>query len=340
MAVGCPLVDASVIIPSYRGEQRIRPLLDALAAQTYEGPWEVVVSVDGALDQTSEVVDEYADRLTIQCLVAAAPKGVTHALNAGFAAAKGRVLIRCDDDFTPSADMVLRHVNWHQPETRIGVNCVYRDVDVDSPFGRSYGSSAAKLRRDQWYNREPVQRWIDWAGHNSITREVWEELGSGFDPRFRYGQDSELGWRIAQLGVEIVVDPALEIEHRGAPVSAANRIPRGFIAGASRRLFTHVHGASHAEAAAQSQRPSVWGALTYATSRVLRSEAAYRRLGVVVERALPIMPTMLRKRLIAWALESAARAGEAFGPDDLYTIGAQKDREVATERGPLKHKQP
>lgn len=326
-------MDASVIVPTYRGESRIRPLLDALTRQDYDGQWEVVVSMDGALDDTRGVVDAYADRLTIRCVASPQPRGVTHALNDGFAAAGGRVLIRCDDDFTPGSDMVRRHVEWHRQQARIGVNCAYRDLEVDSEFGRAYGSDAARRRRERWYARPPQDRWIDWAGHNSVTKDVWDEVG-GFDARFRYGQDSELGWRLKQIGVEIVVDPALEIEHRGTPVSAANRIPRAYVAGASRRQFALVHGASHSggeTGRALTFLETGWSALTSATSQVLRTQTAYRRLGALVERVLKLVPHTVGRRLVAWAVESAALAGEQHGPDSLEGLARQKDREIATE---------
>lgn len=329
-------MDASVIIPTYRGENRIWPLLDALARQDYDGAWEVVVSMDGIVDDTRAVLDQYADRLTIRCVATHESRGVTHALNDGFAAATGWVLIRCDDDFTPRADMVRRHVEWHRTEERIAVNCAYRDIEVASEFGRAYGSEAARRRRAQWYARQPQDRWIDWAGHNSLTRDVWDELG-GFDTRFRYGQDSELGWRLTQIGVRIVVDPALEVEHRGAPVTAANRIPRAYVAGASRRQFTLVHGESHATAEARggdSLRARGWSALTFATSRVLRTNTAYRQLGVVVERLLVVVPQSVGRRLVAWSVESAARAGEHYGPDSLDVLARQKDDEIDAEGGP------
>jgi GT2 family glycosyltransferase len=329
-------MDASVIIPTYRGENRIGPLLEALTRQDYDGAWEVVVSIDGIVDDTRAVLDEYADRLTIRCVASRASRGVTHALNDGFAAATGWVLIRCDDDFTPGVDMVRRHVEWHRAEARIGVSCAYRDIEVTSEFGRAYGTEAARRRRAQWYAREPQDRWIDWAGHNSVTRNVWQELG-GFDARFRYGQDSELGWRLKELGVQIVVDPALEIEHRGAPVTAANRIPRAFVAGASRRQFTLVHGESHSTAETEDRGSFLargWRALTVATSRALRTESSYRRLGAVVERLLHLVPRAVGSRVVAWAVESAALAGEHFGPDNLDVLARQKDREIAAEGGP------
>jgi GT2 family glycosyltransferase len=327
------VMDASVIVPTYRGEARIRPLLDALVRQDYPGPWEVVVSVDGIVDSTRAVVEEYVDRLSVRCVVSDEPRGVTHALNDGFASAAGQVLIRCDDDFTPGPDMVRRHVEWHRKHPRVGVSCAYRDVEVDSPFGRAYGRQAATRRREQWYAREPEHRWMDWAGHNSISKDVWDEL-SGFDPRFRYGQDSEFGWRLKQAGVRILVDPALEIEHRGAPVSAANRIPRGFVAGASRRQFTSVHEASHS--GTESSRPHGllargWRASTSATARLIRTQQGYQRLGGIVERALSVVPRPVGQRLVAWAVESAAVAGERHGPDNLDSLGRQKDREIAAE---------
>ena len=53
-------MEASVIVPTYRGAKRIRTLLDALTQQDFDGSWEVVVSMDGEVDDTRAVVDDYA----------------------------------------------------------------------------------------------------------------------------------------------------------------------------------------------------------------------------------------------------------------------------------------
>src|SRR6185295_6515304 len=53
----------SVVIPAYNAAATIGAQLDALAAQTYNGAWEVLVCDNGSSDTTLEVVASYTDRL-------------------------------------------------------------------------------------------------------------------------------------------------------------------------------------------------------------------------------------------------------------------------------------
>jgi hypothetical protein len=243
------------------------------------------------------------------------------------------VLIRFDD-LTPAAHMVRGHVEHHRGRDDIGVSCAMRDVVTDTPYSRTYGEATSRRRLEQWYTRPPELRWVDWSAHNSVTRAAWERLDHGFDPRFVYGQDSEVGYRLARSGVTIVVDPALEVEHRGAPLSAANRVPRAYVAGASRALFERVHPASHAAAddRPRSARERAWAAAVHLVAWALRDWSSYQRLGRVVETWAPRLPRVVGARLVALAAESAGRAGRLHGPADLGTLTTQKGRELDRER--------
>ena len=199
---------ASVIVPTHRGAHRLPVLLEALAGQVVEEPWEVVVVLDGVLDDSPRVLEQWRDRLDLHVVVHPEPLGLVDALNDGYAAARGRVLIRCDDDLTPASDMVRRHIAHHAVPGDLGVMGPTRDVFPDTPYASAYGRPATSRSLRAAYVRPPEERWVGWAAHNSVTRAVWARAGR-FDPRFVYGQDSELGFRLAQEGVHLVVDPEL-----------------------------------------------------------------------------------------------------------------------------------
>ena len=112
------------------------------------------------------------------------------ALNDGYAAARGRVLIRCDDDLTPGPDMIRRHLAHHAAGGQeVGVMGPTEDIFPDSPYAMAYGRPATERSLRAAYARPADQRWVGWAAHNSVTRSAWDRAG-GFDPRFVYGQDS------------------------------------------------------------------------------------------------------------------------------------------------------
>ena len=104
----------SIIIPSYRGEAKLPTLLNALSQQS-DTDFEAVVVIDGLLDNSPEIVDSFASQgVPVRTVVLEQNQGRVAALNAGFSAAKGQVLVRCDDDLEPGADFVSGHWARHQ----------------------------------------------------------------------------------------------------------------------------------------------------------------------------------------------------------------------------------
>ena len=89
------LVDpvASIVVPSFRCADRLPQLLDSLAAQDAAPSFEVIVVVDG-VDDGSVALLENESRLDARSIVFPENRGRVAALNAGFEAARGDVLIR------------------------------------------------------------------------------------------------------------------------------------------------------------------------------------------------------------------------------------------------------
>jgi GT2 family glycosyltransferase len=328
-----PVVGASVIVPTHRGAHRIGTLLEALAGQTFDGSWEVVVVIDGTVDGTADVLETFATKLPLRVVPIDEPAGVAAALNRGYAEAVGRVLIRCDDDLTPGRDMLARHVEWHRGAGLRGVIGATRDRFPDTPYARVYGASANRQSLAASYRRDPRDLWIHWAAHNSVTREAWDLVG-GFDETFPYGEDSELGWRLQQAGVTLHLDPELEIEHRGPALGSESRMPRAYVSGASRSLFQQVHPQAHRPAVGpKGVLTRLWDAATWATAWLIRTWDGYRRVGAAVDWSLSRVPAALGARLVAFGVEAAGKAGLRYGATDLRDFQRQKAREVDAELG-------
>ena len=300
-------------------------------AQDLAQPWELLVAVDGVLDDTAAVLETYTDRLPLRIVVSAEPRGLVATLNDACAQARGRILVRCDDDLTPAPDFLRRHLAWHKGRTDVGVVGPTRDVFPDTRYAAVYGRPANRRLLQIIYGRDPGSRWMSWAAHNSLHRDAWARAG-GFDPRFVYGQDSELGWRLSRQGVEIVVDAALEVEHRGPSTTAAGRVPRAFVSGASRRLFDQVHPGARPPVARPRGLGLVWdGAVTFLAVTV-RPIAGYERIGRLLDRTIPFLPDGIAGRLVALSVEAAGRSGHRHGSTDLTTYRARKAAELAAER--------
>lgn len=297
-------VDATVIVPSYRGVDRLPQLLDRLAVQQDGTPsFEVIVVVDG-VDDGSVALLKNESRLDLCSIVFPENRGRVAALNAGFEAARGDVLIRCDDDLVPGPDYVSAHVNAHRGSSG-GVIGLYLNEYSTTPYAEVYGRDADERFRRDAYSAAPSVVWRYWAGNCSITREVWESVGP-YDPEYRlYGwEDVDYGYRIIAAGFEVRLAPELETPHRVAAVTTAIRARRAFHSGAARRLFER----KHPQAGLPSAVPgwSLWNALVRGLSRVPLNPA---RLAGVVDALLRFLPRGVGRKLVALSVESSALGG-------------------------------
>lgn len=325
---------ASVVVPTHRGAHRLPDLLDAMARQDFDGTWELIVVVDGVVDESLAILESYRDRLPLRTIVHETSQGVVAVLNDAFSQALGDVLIRCDDDLTPGPSFVSRHVSHHVDRTDVGVIGPTRDVFPETPYARAYGRPATERSLAAAYVRDEAQRWIGWAANNSIHRDAWARAG-GFDPRFVYGQDSELGWRLVHIGgVTMVVDRELQVDHRGPSTTATTRIPRAFISGASKRLFY----IAHPEEVPPTSSPAglkdrLWRALVFGLAAVVTTKAGFERLGRSLDRVLALTDGPVGARLTSLCVEAAGISGRRHGADDLTVYKSQKSAELAREIG-------
>lgn len=99
----------SVVVPMRNEEMFAARTLEALAAQSYDGEWEVICVDDRSTDSTGKILDGFAaahpERFSVLHLSAdlpaiASPK--KRALESGFKVAKNEVLLIMDADCTPS----------------------------------------------------------------------------------------------------------------------------------------------------------------------------------------------------------------------------------------------
>lgn len=90
----------SVVVPLYNEEESVRPLVEAVREALGEAPpWELVLVDDGSRDRTAQLAAETAqgdERIRLVRL--ARNYGQTQAMQAGFDAARGRIVVSMDGD--------------------------------------------------------------------------------------------------------------------------------------------------------------------------------------------------------------------------------------------------
>lgn len=296
---------ASVIVPSFRGACRLPALFDSLAAQQAGTPsFEVIVVIDGVDDGSVGLV-ESEDRFDVRSIVFPENRGRVAALNAGFRAARGDVLIRCDDDLVLGSDHVHTHVAAHAGG-ECGVIGLYRNVFTPTRYAEVYGAHTQERFRSVAMQSTPDRAWRYWAGYCSISRSTWQKVGE-YDPEYRlYGwEDIDYGYRVFKAGIPVRIVPELDVEHRAAAVTAASRAHRAAYAGAARRIFERKHGSLVLPPAVPALSP--WNAAVRVMAPV--TSRWPRGIGFGVDTAITILPQGVARRLVGLLVESSAVGG-------------------------------
>jgi glycosyltransferase involved in cell wall biosynthesis len=254
-----PLV--SVIIPTHQRRDSLRRALASLSRQSVPSDsYEVIVSVDGSTDGTSEMLAEFAAPYALRA-VSSRRRGRASACNAAIAAARGEVLVVLDDDMQVVPHFVERHRRHHPPGSLL---CVLGPVPVElngaSPRAARYVKAkfdahlAALAQRDHVYGARDF-----YSGNASLRTEVLREVG-GFDESFtRYGnEDVDLSLRLRAAGVTLRYDSeALARQEYAKDLRglAADSLAKGHTAVLVARTHPYVFGDLRLAAPGDGSRP-------------------------------------------------------------------------------------
>lgn len=117
------MLRASVIIPTRNKSRFLALTLASLARQTEPRSFEVVVVDDGSEDDTREIVAAQRADLALT-YIRRAHCGRAAARNAAIRAAKGEILVFCDDDRIVDAAFVADHLAAHASDAHTLAPCV------------------------------------------------------------------------------------------------------------------------------------------------------------------------------------------------------------------------
>lgn len=237
----------SVVIPTKDRADALARTLDALEAQRAGGAaLEAIVIDNGSSDGTVKRVRERIGRGELAIELLQRPQGgPAAARNAGAEAAGGEVLLFLGDDTEPADQGLLRaHLDLHaaRPQPTYGV-----------------------LGRITWTPRKPITPFMSWlenggpqfhyaeldpgpvdaasyfySSHASVKRSIFEQVG-GFDVRFPTAavEDTELGVRLADAGLELDYHPELLVLH-DHPTTPEQSLRRSVAVGRSAALYNRL----------------------------------------------------------------------------------------------------
>jgi GT2 family glycosyltransferase len=194
--------DASVVIATHNRASRLSECLAALGRQTAAG-FEIVVVDNASHDDTQSVIAKAGER--VRGLLVSDPNRAK-ARNAGIDAARGNIVIFCDDDTVAPPEFVAEHLRAHVAETRAVVSGPIINVsDADtrtSPSARHYS------------------RAFFCTCNVSVPKADLLDVGM-FDERYDlYGwEDTDLGIRLREHGLRRVFAWSAFLYHIKPPSS-------------------------------------------------------------------------------------------------------------------------
>jgi glycosyltransferase involved in cell wall biosynthesis len=206
------LPQISLVVATYNRAGALERLLDALTRQTImtlaREAWELIVAVDGSVDDTEEVLARWASRGLL-------PLQFFMQKNAGQSVARHNAILRAtaehviviDDDMEVSPGFVEAHLTSSRkaPGSTVVIGKVVSEqAFMEKPLFTAVGEHHLLLlhrRLEQGVQAPTATAFV--TQNVSFPRALYLEVG-GFDPSLRLDEDRELGVRMERAGGKFV----------------------------------------------------------------------------------------------------------------------------------------
>lgn len=237
----------SVVIPTKDRVAALARTLSSLEAQQVgAASIEAIVIDNGSSDDTVAQVQARVSDAAIPIRLLEQPHGgPAAARNAGIEAASGDVVLFLGDDTEPERDDLLRtHLDLHAARSeetygvlgritwspRIEVTPFMRWLENGGPQFHYCDLAAGPVDATSYF----------YSSHASVKRSLLKRVG-GFDERFPTAavEDTELGVRLADAGLELDYHPELLVLH-DHPTTPAQSLRRSVAVGRSAALYNRL----------------------------------------------------------------------------------------------------
>ncbi|MEV7970767.1 glycosyltransferase [Sphaerisporangium sp. NPDC088356] len=233
-----PALRVSVVVPAYNGQEKLDLALAGLSAQSYPGELIEVVVVDNGSSPALRLPEI---RPPGTRLIVCDTPGRADARNAGLAAATGDVIHWLDSDVVADRHEVEAHMRWHHLAPYLVVTSYLRftTAALPPPEVVAAADDLAKL----FEPAEPHEWLVDLVertngltdtpnrafslhvgGATSVNRRLIDDAGP-MDEELVLGQDTEMGYRLAQAGAVFIPEPLARGFHLGPSMRMRDKQP-------------------------------------------------------------------------------------------------------------------
>jgi glycosyltransferase involved in cell wall biosynthesis len=214
MSGGAGRVDLSLIICTRNRAEPLDRCLDAVAAVSFRGAWELVMVDNASTDGTRDVIERFAASAPFPVRYVHQPvKGLSNARNAGLEAARGPLIAFTDDDCYPQPDLLDR-VTAAFADPRLGYVSGRILLHDPTDYPATINESTTPLRFPAGNYLAPGAI----KGANLHFRREALDRAGGFDPLFGSGalfpsEDVDTAARVGRLGYDGAYDPTIVVSH-------------------------------------------------------------------------------------------------------------------------------
>lgn len=221
-----PYMDISVVICTRNRCALLKKLLDSLEHPlSADLTWEIVVVDNGSVDQTRQVVEEFARRVGFPArYVLESEPGLSHARNRGIRESRGNIIAFLDDDVTVAPNWLAEvKTAFDEYECACAGGKILLDESVQLPdwWDESFagvlslfdtGDSVIISDRDSWAE-------VGWGANISFSRWVFDTYGLfrtdlGKTPTTTtLGEETEFVDRLRRNGEKLIHYPRAVVYH-------------------------------------------------------------------------------------------------------------------------------
>ena len=192
------MTSVSIVVPARNEEDLLPSCLEALRAQDYPGPIQIIIVDNGSTDGTAERAARFGVTVVNE------PRhGYVIALARGFSIATGDIVATTDADTVPPRNWISTLVREY--EARPDVVAVGGEIFFREPNWKGWLFTRCVLPHlNRWDRKNPAGPHL-WGANFSVRRDVFERAG-GWSPHFNLQCDTELSERLRRYGRVVLLD--------------------------------------------------------------------------------------------------------------------------------------
>lgn len=205
----------SVIIPCFNAESTIAVQLEALANQHWPEPWEVIISDGGSSDRTTEIAQQYQEKLpNLRIVDSSERRGIAYGRNVGAQAAASESLAFCEADDEVGTGWVAAIGEALSQYDFVAGYCDIKKLNQPWTIKARMGGRLVDGWEDGTLSENSFIKYSIAGGYTvGIKRSVHEAIG-GFDESLPGGDDIDYSWRVQLAGTKLHHIPSLKIHYR------------------------------------------------------------------------------------------------------------------------------